>query len=56
VNENLANYRAIRFLGRLAYAEVKRLKEVRDAVVATMSGDYQRFVPQAGLTETLLFG
>jgi hypothetical protein len=49
VNENLANYRAIRFLGRLAYTgEVKRLKEVRDAVVATMSGEYQRFAPQAG--------
>ena len=49
VNENLANYRAIRFLGRLTYTgEVKRLKEVRDAVAATMSGEYQRFAPQAG--------
>lgn len=49
VNENLANYRATRFLSRLAFTgEVKRLKEVRDAVVATISGEYQRFAPQAG--------
>jgi uncharacterized protein YyaL (SSP411 family) len=49
VNENIANYRTIRFLSRLAFTgEVKRLKEVRDAVVATMSGEYQRFAPQAG--------
>ncbi len=49
VNENLANYRAIRFLSRLAFTgEVKRLKEVRDAVFATISGEYQRFAPQAG--------
>jgi uncharacterized protein len=49
VNDNLANYRALRFLSRLAYTgEVKRLKEVRDAVVATMSGEYQLFAPQAG--------
>jgi uncharacterized protein YyaL (SSP411 family) len=50
VNENLANSRAIRFLGRLAFiGEFKGLKEVRDAVVATLSGEYQRFEPQAGV-------
>ncbi len=49
VSENLANYRAIRFLGRLAYSgEVERLKEVLDAVVETMSGENQRFAHQAG--------
>jgi uncharacterized protein YyaL (SSP411 family) len=49
LNENLANYRAIRFLGRLEFTgEVKRLKGVRDVVVATISGEYQRFAPQAG--------
>jgi uncharacterized protein YyaL (SSP411 family) len=49
INENLANYRAIRFLGRLAFTgEVKKLKEVLDAAVAAISSEYQRFAPQAG--------
>lgn len=50
VNENLANIRAIRFLSRLAFTgEFKGLKEVRDAAVKTIAGEYQRFTPQAGI-------
>jgi uncharacterized protein YyaL (SSP411 family) len=50
VNENLANFRAIRFLSRLAFTGgFKGLKEVRDAVVTALSGEYQRFAPQAGV-------
>ncbi len=50
VIENLANFRAILFLSRLAFTgEFKGLKEVRDAAVATIAGEYQRFTPQAGI-------
>jgi uncharacterized protein YyaL (SSP411 family) len=50
VNENLANFRAILFLSRLAFTgEYKGLKEVRDAAVTTLSGEYRRFTPQAGI-------
>jgi uncharacterized protein YyaL (SSP411 family) len=51
VNGNLANFRAIRFLGRLSYAdgENRKLKEVRDAAAATLSHEYERFAPQAAV-------
>ena len=48
VNEDLANYRALRFLGRLAYGDAPlNLKEIRDASSASLSGGYQRFSPYA---------
>ena len=50
MNENLANFRAIRFLGRLAYAgDLKKLKEVRDAAAGSFSSEYQRIAPQAAI-------
>jgi uncharacterized protein len=48
MNDDLSNFRTLRFLGRLDYVgENKNLKEVRDAVAATLSGEYERFTPQA---------
>ena len=48
VNSDLANYRALHLLGRLAYlGENKKLKKVRDDVLATFSGEYARFTPYA---------
>jgi uncharacterized protein YyaL (SSP411 family) len=48
VNDDLANYRALRFLGRLAQRdEDPRLKEIRDASAAALSSGYQRFSPSA---------
>jgi uncharacterized protein len=48
VNEDLANYRALRFLGRLAYGYgPSNLKEIRDASAASLSGGYQHFSPYA---------
>jgi uncharacterized protein YyaL (SSP411 family) len=50
VNGNLANFRAICFLGRLAYiGENKKLKEVRDVAATTLSHEYERFAPQAAV-------
>jgi uncharacterized protein YyaL (SSP411 family) len=55
MNENLANYRAVRFLSRLAFTgEYERLKEVRDVVAMSTSREYERFVPQAGTYGTVL--
>jgi uncharacterized protein YyaL (SSP411 family) len=48
VTEDLANYRALRFLARLAYDdEPLNLKETRDASAASLSGGYHRFSPYA---------
>ena len=48
VNEDLANYRALCFLARLAYGdESPNVKEIRDASAASLSGGYQRFSPYA---------
>ncbi len=50
VNENLANFRAISFLGRLAYTGGdKKQMEARDAVAAALSRVYERFAPQAAV-------
>jgi uncharacterized protein YyaL (SSP411 family) len=55
MNENLANYRAVRFLSRLAFTgEYEKLKVVRDIVTATISRDYEKFSPQAGTYGTVL--
>jgi uncharacterized protein YyaL (SSP411 family) len=55
VNENLANYRAVRFLSRLAFTEEdKKLKEVRDVVAVSTSGEYEKFAPLAGTYGTAL--
>jgi uncharacterized protein YyaL (SSP411 family) len=49
MNENFANYRAVRFLSRLAFTgEYENLKEVRDSVAAGLSGEYEKFAPHAG--------
>ena len=56
MNDNLANYRTLRFLGRLAYLrEVKNLKEIRDSAAATLSHEYERFTPQAAVYGNALF-
>jgi len=48
VNDNLANYRAIRFLGRMLYVEeLLDQKMIRDAALAALSGTYQDFTPNA---------
>ena len=48
VNADLTNYRALRFLSRIAYGEESlNLKEIRDASAASLSGGYQRFSPYA---------
>jgi uncharacterized protein YyaL (SSP411 family) len=55
MNENLANYRAVRFLSRLAFTgEYEKLKEVRDAVAVSTSGEYEKFAPLAGTYGTVL--
>ncbi|HXY55199.1 MAG TPA: DUF255 domain-containing protein [Nitrospirota bacterium] len=55
VNENLANFRAIRFLSRLAFVgEFKGLKETSDAAAAAIAGEYRRFTTQAGIYGTAL--
>jgi uncharacterized protein YyaL (SSP411 family) len=55
MNENLANYRAVRFLSRLAFTgEYGKLKKVRDDVAAGLSGEYERFAPYAGTYGTAL--
>jgi uncharacterized protein YyaL (SSP411 family) len=54
-NNNLANYRAIRFLGRLVYTgDDMKLKEARDAALASLSGEYRKFTPHAGIYGTAL--
>ena len=48
VNDNLANYRTIRFMGRMLSAdESLDQKKVRDEALATFSGTYQDFTPNA---------
>jgi len=55
LNENLANYRAVRFLSRLAFTgEYEKLKEVRDAVAVSTSGEYEKFAPLAGTYGTVM--
>ena len=55
MNENLANYRAVRFLSRLAFTgEYEKLKVVRDIVTASISREYEKFFPQAGTYGTAL--
>ncbi len=49
VNHNLANYRALCFLGRLLYAGPPddRMSNARDAALMTFAGQYRRFSPLA---------
>ena len=55
MNEDLANYRAVRFLSRLAFTgEYGKLKEVRDAVAESIAGEYEKFAPLAGTYGTVL--
>ncbi len=55
MNENLANYRAVRFLSRLDFTgEYEKLKVVRDIVTASISREYEKFSPQAGTYGTVL--
>jgi uncharacterized protein YyaL (SSP411 family) len=50
VNGNLANFRAIRFLGRLAYTEENvKSKEVSYTAAAAFSREYEQFTPQAAM-------
>jgi uncharacterized protein YyaL (SSP411 family) len=55
MNENLANYRAVRFLSRLACTgEYEKLKIVRDIVATSISRDHEKFAPQEGTYGTVL--
>jgi uncharacterized protein YyaL (SSP411 family) len=55
INENLANYRAVRFLSRLAFTgEYDKLNVVRDIVTASISREYEKFSSQAGTYGTVL--
>jgi len=46
--DDLANYRALRFLGRLVYTGAyPRLKETRDAAAGTLSAGFRRYPPSA---------
>jgi len=55
MNENLANYRAVRFLNRLAFTgEYENLKVVRNIVAASISREYEKFAPHAGTYGTVL--
>jgi uncharacterized protein YyaL (SSP411 family) len=48
VNDNLANYRAIRFIGRMSYvAESTDQQKIRDEALAALNGTYQDFTPNA---------
>jgi uncharacterized protein YyaL (SSP411 family) len=48
VNDNRANYRAVRFLARLSYRTGDRkAREMAEAALATLSRDYRDFTPQA---------
>jgi len=50
MNDALANFQTLRFLGRLSYiGENKHLKEVRDAAGATLFREYGRFALQAAM-------
>jgi uncharacterized protein len=55
INENLANYRAVRFLSRLGFTgEYDKLKVVRNIVTSSISREYEKFSPQAGTYGTVL--
>jgi uncharacterized protein len=48
VNDDLANYRSIRFIGRMLYLEgFEDQKKIRDEALAAFSGTYQDFTPNA---------
>lgn len=48
INHNLANYRALRFLGRLLYTgSYENIRNIRDAVLMTFSREYRSFMPHA---------
>ncbi len=48
VNDDLANYRALRFMGKLLpFEETQDRKKVRDEALAALSGTYQDFTPNA---------
>ncbi len=48
VNDSIANYRALRFMGRLlALEKTQDQKKIRDEALAAFSGTYQDFVPNA---------
>jgi uncharacterized protein len=50
INDDLANYRALRFLGRLIYSDDHpRLREVRNAVAASFMNEYRRYAPYAAV-------
>ena len=49
VNDNLARYRAIRFIGRMSYVEgFQDQKIIRDEGLAAMRATYRDFTPNAG--------
>lgn len=55
MNGNLANYRALRFLSRLAhYEQIDNLQAVRDAALLSLSPEYRKFAPSAGAFGTIL--
>ena len=55
MNENLANYRAIRFLSRLAYAGgIDTLAEARDAALVALSHEHRTYAHHAGTFGTVL--
>jgi len=48
MNDNMANYRAARFLGRLSnYTRDKNAKEIVGAALTTLSANYLNFTPSA---------
>ncbi len=48
VNDDLANYRALHFLSRLAYVDdIPRFREIRDAAAETLKNEYHRYAPYA---------
>ncbi len=48
VNDDLANYRALRFLGRMLFVEeIQEQKKIRDEALAVLRGTAQDFTPNA---------
>ncbi len=48
INDDIANYRALRFLSRLAYAQdIPRVRQIRDDVAMTLKNEYHRYAPYA---------
>jgi uncharacterized protein len=48
MNDNMANYRAARFLGRFSnYTRDKNAKDIVDVVLTTLSANYRNFTPSA---------